>query len=479
MIMKKLTILYSLLLISVVALYQSPDRSAPPALGKAKNLQLPPIQKFTLSNGLAVVLLEKHTVPLVQVNLLLQTGSFDDPAGKEGLASMAMDLLDEGAGEYDALQLADEIEFLGAQIGTFSRSFSSEIDCSTPVSKLDHALKLMSTIVLKPTFAEAELERVRKLRLNSLLTTYDEPTQIASRAYNRLLFGESTPYGRFANEQSIKAYTKADLESFHTRNFVTGNCTLIIVGDVTKDSVTPLLEKYFAGLSAGAITNPAKPTPQQIKGRTIYLVDKPGAAQSVIRIGKIGTSRGDVAYNDIVTMNTILGGSFASRLNTNLREEHGYSYGASSGFSFWPVAGPFTASSSVQTDVTGPALGEFFIEFKKMLAPLPEAEMNRGKNYNALGYAGDFETNGQIAVALAELVMFQLPDNYFNTYVDKALAVNKKGVEAAAKKYITPDNMLIVVVGDRAKIEEGIKKLKLGKINVLSIEDVLGKKPQL
>ncbi|HEY3429145.1 MAG TPA: pitrilysin family protein [Cyclobacteriaceae bacterium] len=477
--MKKLNILYYLLLVSVAAVAQAPDRSAPPALGKAKNLQLPAIQKFTLSNGLGVVLMEKHTVPLVQVNLLLQTGSFDDPAGKEGLSSITMDLLDEGAGEYNALQLADEIEYLGASIGTFSRSFSSEIDCSAPVSKLDATLKLMSTIVLKPTFADTELERVRKLRLNGLLTAYDEPTTIATRAYNKLLFDASTPYGKFANEQSIKSYTKADLENFHTRNFVTGNCTLIIVGDVTKESITPLLEKHFAALPAGAVTNAAKPAPQQIKGRTIYIVDKPGAAQSVIRIGRIGTSRGDVAYNDITIMNTILGGSFASRLNTNLREEHGYSYGAGSGFSFWSIPGPFTASSSVQTDVTGPALGEFFNEFKKMRQAIPETDLTRGKNYDALGYAGNFETNGSIASALAELVMFQLPDTYFNSYVDKALAVTKKGVEAAAKKYITPDNMLIVIVGDRAKIEEGVKKLNLGKINFLTVEDILGKKPQL
>src|SRR5688572_22635714 len=192
--MKKLNILFSLLLISAVAVAQTPDRSAPPALDKAKNLQLPAIQKFKLSNGLSVVLMEKHSVPLVQVNLLVQTGSFDDANGKEGLASITMDLLDEGAGEYSALQLADEIEFLGAQIGTFSRTFSSEVDCAAPVSKLDGALKLMSTIVLKPTFAEAELERVRKLRLNGLLTAYDEPTTIATRAYNRLLFDASTPY---------------------------------------------------------------------------------------------------------------------------------------------------------------------------------------------------------------------------------------------------------------------------------------------
>lgn len=476
--MKKL-IIFCLLLASIAVTAQNPDRSTPPALAKAKNLQLPAIQKFTLSNGLPVVLMEKHSVPLVQVNLLIQTGSFDDPAGKEGLSSIAMDLLDEGAGDYTALQLADEIEFLGAQISSFSRSFTSEVDCSAPVSRLDGALKLMSTIVLKPSFADAELERLRKLRLNGLLQNYDEANVIAQRAFNSLLFSSSTPYGKFANEQSIRSYSKSDLESFHTRNFVTGNSTLIIVGDVTKESVTPLLEKYFSSYPAGAITNAAKPVPQQVKGRTIYVVDKPGAAQSVIRIGRIGTSRGDAEFNNIVVMNTILGGSFASRLNTNLREEHGYSYGAGSGFSFWTIPGPFTASSSVQTDVTGPALGEFFNEFKKMRSPLPEEDLNRGKNYDALGYAGNFETNSSIAAALADLVIYQLPDAYFNSYVEKALAVNKKGVEAAAKKYIVPDNMLIVVVGDRAKIEEGIRKLKLGKINFLSIEDVLGKKPQL
>lgn len=479
MIMKKFNLLYCLLLVSIVTVAQTPDRFSPPALAKAKNLQLPAIQKFTLSNGLAVVLMEKHTVPLVQVNLLIQTGSFDDPAGKEGLSSIAMDLLDEGAGEYNALQLADEIEFLGARIGTFSRAFSSEVDCSAPVSKLDGALKLMSTIALKPTFSEAELERLRKLRLNGLLTAYDEPTIIATRAFNKLLFDPATPYGKFANEQSITAYSKSDLESFHTKNFISGNSTLIIVGDVTKASVTPLLEKYFAAYPAGVVTNTAKPTPQQIKGRKLYIVDKPGAAQSVIRIGRIGTSRGDADYNNITIMNTILGGSFASRLNTNLREEHGYSYGASSGFSFWSIPGPFTANSSVQTDVTGSALGEFFIEFKKMRQPLPDVDLNRGKNYEALGYAGNFETNSSIAAALGELVLYKLPDTYFNSYVDQALAVTKKGIEAAAKKYIVPENMLIVIVGDRTKIEEGVKKLNLGKINFLSIEDVLGKKPQL
>lgn len=475
--MKNILSIYMLVLTCMIASAQTLDRKTPPALGKAKNLQLPAIQKFTLSNGLPVVLMEKHTVPLVQINLQVNAGSFDDPSGKEGLSSFAMDLLDEGAGSLNSLQLADEIDFLGAQIGTFSRSFTSEINCNTPVAKLDGALKLMSDIALKPTFSESEIERVRKLRLSSLLQAYDDAGTIAQRAFNKLLFDTSTPYGKFATAQSIQSYTKDDLEMFHKTNFISGNSTLIIVGDVTKESILPQLEKYFSSYPGGKIAKLTKPTPQQVKGRTIYIIDKPGAAQSVIRIGKIGTSRTDADYNSIIVMNTILGGSFTSRLNNNLREQHGYSYGAGSGFSFWPMAGPFSASSSVQTDVTGPALGEFFNEFNKIRKPIPEEEFVRGRNYDALGFAGDFETNANIASALGDMVFYNLPDTYFNSYVDKALAVTKKNVEAVAKKYITPENMLVVIVGDRAKIEEGVNKFNLGKITFLSIEDVLGKKP--
>lgn len=476
----KRIIIFSLIILSVGNLWaQKPDRATPPALTTAKNLQLPAIQRFTLSNGLSVVLMEKHTVPLVQVNLLIETGGYDDPAGKEGLSNFTMDLLDEGTTSYSSLQLADEIEYLGATISTYSASFSSGITCSAPVARLDGALKLMAEMSLRPSLIESEVERVRKLRLNALLQNYDEPNVIARRAFDKLMFGASLPYGRFADERSIKSYTRQDLINYHKTNFVTGGSTLIIVGDVAAASLKPLLEKYFSAYPQGQNSKPTKPIAPQVKGRTIYLVDKPGAAQSVIRIGRVGVPRSTPDYENIVVMNTILGGSFASRLNTNLRETHGYTYGAGSGFSFWTVPGPFAANSSVQTDVTGPALSEFFNEFKGIRNPIPEADLTRGKNYEALGYAGNFETNADIAGALAEMVLYRLPDTYFNTYVGKVLAVDKKGVEAAAKKYITPDNMLIVIVGDRQKIDEGVKKLKLGKITYLSIEDVLGKKPEL
>jgi zinc protease len=477
--MKKLLISFSFLVFITSVHSQSPDRSGPPALGQVKNLELPAPVRFTLTNGLKVVLMEKHNVPMVQVNLLIQTGNYDDPVGKEGLASFVMDVLDEGAGTFSALQLADEIEFMGAQIGTGSRPFSSEVNCTAPVARLQQALLLMSTIVLKPTFDAKEIERLKKLRLNGLLQSYDEPNAIAQRAFNQLMFTDASPYGRFANDRSIRSYVREDLMAFHKTHFLSGNSTLVIAGDVTKQTIQPLLEKYFAAYPKGNAPAKNRPVPAQIKGRQIYIIDKPGAAQSVISIGRLGPARNDAAYYAVNVLNTILGGSFTSRLNSNLREQHGYAYGASSGFSFWNMPSPFTASSSVQTDVTGPALKEFFIELEKIRQPVPQDELTRGKNYNALGYAGRFETNSDLAGTLGAQILYQLPDGYYNGYVGKVLAVTGDEVKAAANQFIVPDNMLVVVVGDRSKIEAGIRQLNLGEIKLLTIEDVLGKKPVL
>ncbi|MFM7357810.1 MAG: M16 family metallopeptidase [Sediminibacterium sp.] len=477
--MKKLFISILFLGLFLSAFSQNPDRSGPPALAQVKNLELPTPVRFTLSNGLKVVLMEKHNVPMVQVNLLIQTGNYDDPLGKEGLSSFAMDALDEGAGSFSALQLADEIEFLGAQIGSDSRPFSSEVNCTAPVSRLQQVLSLMSTIALKPTFDAKEIERLKKLRLNGLLQSYDEPNAIAQRAFYQLMFTEASPYGRFANDRSIRSYTREDLLAFHKTHFVTGNSTLIVAGDVTRQSIQPLLEKYFAAYPKGNAPSQKRPVPAQVKGRPIYIIDKPGAAQSVVSIGRLGPARNDPAYYAVNVLNTILGGSFTSRLNSNLREQHGYAYGAGSNFSFWNIPSPFIASSSVQTDVTGPALGEFFIEFDKIRTPVPADEMTRGKNYNALGYARLFETNSDLAGTLGAQILFQLPDGYYNGYVGKVLSVTGDEIRAAANQFIVPDNMLVVIVGDRAKIEAGIRKLNLGEITILSIEDVLGKKPVL
>jgi zinc protease len=388
-----------------------------------------------------------------------------------------MDMLDEGAGNFDALQLADEIEFLGSEIRTYSGTFSSGVNCLAPLSRLEPSLSLMSDIALRPKFDPKEFDRIQKLRLNGLLQNYDQPTVIAGRAFSKFMFEAGSPYNRFPGEASLKSIKREDLIAFHKSITTTSSCTLVIVGDVTTASIKPMLEKYFASLPEGQPLAQIPVAKSPVKKRVIYLIDKPGAAQSVIRIGKMASARGDKDYYATTVMNTILGGSFASRLNANLREAHGYSYGAGSFFYFWPVASPFVASSSVQTDVTAPALKEFFNEFAGIRKPFPKTDLDRGRNYEALGYAANFETTASIADALAELVLYNLPDTYFNTYINNILGVNKESAEAAAKKYVTPDNMLVIVVGDRSKVEKGIRDLNLGALTVLSIEDVLGKKP--
>lgn len=458
---------------------QEPNRDTPPPLEKPKNLDLPSIERFDLSNGINVLFMQKMNVPSVQVNLLVETGTFDDPQGKEGLADFTLDLIDEGAGKLDALALAEEIEFLGATIRTYSSNFHSGVNCFTTVSKIGQALTLMSDIVLRPQFDSGEINRIRAIRLNSLLQDYDEPAVIARRAFGKYLFPNELPYGRFATQQTLNNITAEDITNFYQNNFVTGNSTLIVVGAIDLATLKKLLEENFGSLKKGKRNEKIYPVAKPDRERRIILVDKPGAAQSVIRIGTLSEPRSTPDYYNMVVLNTILGGSFTSRLNTNLREQHGYSYGAGSFFSFWPVAGPFVAASSVQTDVTAEALKEFFIEFDKIHKPIPEDEFLRGKNYEALGYAANFETNADIANALSELVLFGLGDSYFNEYIKNVLSVNRKNTEVSARKYIKPEEMLVVIVGDRGKVQSEIEKLKLGKVTTVSVEDVLGKKPDL
>lgn len=460
---------------------QAPDRSKPPELGPPPALKVPPIQHLKLSNGIAVTLIEKPQVPLVDVVLQIKTGTAMDPAEKTGLASLTLAMLDEGAGPRNALQIADEIEFLGASLATGAGVHTSSITLHTPLARLDAALAIMADVALRPTFPGDELERQRKQRLTSLAQAHDNPNTIASVLFNRTLFGEQHPYGRRTGgvENTLRALTAQELNKFHATYFVSNNAQLIVVGAVTGKTILPKLEAAFGKWKAGKASAPVAAEAKQVTERQIYLVDKPGAAQSVIRIGRLGVARLTPDYYALTVLNTILGGSFTSRLNQNLRETHGYAYGASSNFGFNQLPGAFLAAASVQTDATDKSLVEFMKELNNIRGEITDEEMTRAKNYVALGYPGNFQTSGQIAGELSELVTYGLPDTYFNTYVNDILAVSKAQVQAAAQKYIDPEKVAIIVVGDRQKIEAGIRALNLGQVNLLTIEEVLGKVPAL
>jgi predicted Zn-dependent peptidase len=461
------------------ALQAQPDRSGPPKLGPPPSLKLPPIQHLKLSNGISVVLLEKHAVPVVQVDLVIRAGATMDPAEKSGLASMTAGMLMEGAGPRDALQLADAIDFLGAQIGAGAGQHTTGVSLHTPVAKLDSALALLADVVRRPAFQASDLARKRKERLTTLTQWRDSPPMLASVTFNRLLYGLSHPYGLppMGNEQSIKSFTPADLKKFHEGYYVPANTTIVVVGDVNAQGVLQKLEKTFGGWKGKASPPPSLPAISQISKTSLVLVDKPGAPQSVIMIGRVGVPRLTDDYFPIIVMNTILGGSFSSRLNQNLREQHGYTYGAGSRFDFRPLPGPFLASASVQTAVTDKALTEFMNELKGILAEVPEEELTRARNYLALGYPGDFQSVGEIAGQLEQLVIYGLPDDYFNRYIGRVLAVTKEDVLRVAQKYITPDAMAFVIVGDRKEIESGVTALDLAPVTYRTIEDVLGPAP--
>jgi zinc protease len=452
------------------------DRSKPPQLAPTPSLSLAPLVKRALSNGLPVWIVEAHETPLVQVNLVVHAGSGDDPAGQFGVSSLTAAMLDEGAGTRSALQIADEVEFLGASLTTSSSFDASAVRLNVPVARLSAALPLMADVALRPTFPESELGRLRQERLTALLQARDDGAAVAPLAFARTIFGSSHRYGTGATgtETTLKAFSAPNLTAFHAATYRPSNATLIVVGDVTATTLLPLLEKQFGGWrSAGPVRRTPVPTATQLGEGSVSIIDMPSAEQSQIRIGWVGVSRSTPDYFALEVLNTILGGSFTSRLNQNLREEHGYSYGASSRFDMRLSEGSFQAGAGVQTDKTAEALREFFIELNGILKPVEAAELAKAKNYVALGFPSEFETIGDLSGHLEEMAVYKLPDDYFARYIANVQAVTAEAVQKAAARYIQPQKLAVVVVGDRKTIEAGVRALNLAPVRVISVEEAV------
>jgi predicted Zn-dependent peptidase len=480
--MTRRLLIAALLSVSAAALSaQAPDRTRPPAAGPAPALKLPTIQKRQLSNGLPVWIVELHEVPVAQVNLVVRTGTAGDPAGKYGIASLTASMLVEGAGGRSSLEIADAVDFLGADLSAAAGIDATAVRLHAPVARLGDALPLMADVALRPTFPNDELERIRQQRLTGLLQARDDPATIASLAFSRTLYGPTHRFGTAAmgTAQTIQAFTTADLRAFYTATFRPDNSTVIVVGDVLPDKILGLLETSFGSwrVTGNAAPRPKLPAAAARTTREVYLVDKPGAPQSQIRIGAVGVARSTPDFFPIQVMNTILGGAFSSRLNLNLREKRGYTYGASSGFDMRLEPGPFSAQAGVQTDKTAESLTEFFNELNGMLKPVPVEELARAKNYVALRFPGTFETTGDISRRLEDVLVYDLPEDYFSRYVQNIQAVTAAEVQRVAQKYIQPERLAIVVVGDRKTIEPRIQALKLGPIRQMTIEQIFGPPP--
>ena len=466
--------------VSTLTAQQAPDRTHPPQPGPPAALKLPAIQKQKLSNGVPVLIVEMHEVPVAQINLVVTSGTANDPPGKFGVASLTAAMLEEGAGGRSALELADAIDFLGADLSAASGIDSSAVRLHVPVARLADALPLMADVALRPSFPRDELERQRQQRLTALLQGRDDPPTIAAVAFSRILYGKAHRYGtpQSGTAETIKAFTPDDLRGFYASAFRPENATIIAVGDFTADKLMPLVEKSFGGWKAAAPAATEKlPPVEQATARQVFLVDKPGAPQSQIRIGWVGVPRSTPDYFPIAVTNTVLGGSFTSRLNNNLREVHGYSYGAGSSFDMRAEAGPFYATAGVQTDKTSEALKEFFNELEAILKPVPADELARAKNYVSLRYPSAFESTGDISRRLEDMLVYKLPEDYFAKYVQNIQAVAAADVQRVAQKYIQPGRFTVVVVGDLKTIESGVRALNLGAVKVMTIDEVFGPKP--
>lgn len=465
------------LLAASPAFAQAPDRSTPPVPGPPPPLHLPETSRLKLSNGIPVLFVARHKAPLVQVVVVLRGGASSDPAGRSGLASLTAEILERGAGNRSALEISDLADFLGADLSAGVDWDTTNVGVNVPIARLPEALGLLADLVRNPTFPSDEVERVRQETLTEMLQWRDDPAELAKSAVPQALYG-SHPYGRRVDGDpgSIRGMTRDEIRRFHASRYVPAAATIIAVGDVEASTLIPLLERAFGSWSAaaaGAVPGPPPPAPQ-IRERRVVLVNKPGAPQTQIWIARIGPARPKADYFPILVANTILGGSFSARLNHNLRETKGYTYGAFSHFDWRLSTGPFIAQAAVQTDKTGPALVEFFKELEAIRQEIPPDELRRGKSYTALRFPAEFESDSQVAGHIREQSVYGLPDDFFNTYVARIEAVTAADARRAAQEWIDPRACVVVLVGDRAKIEKEVRALSLGPIVFRSVDDVLG-----
>jgi zinc protease len=452
------------------------DRSKLPEPGPAPKAEFPALQRATLSNGLKVVLAERRAVPLVRFDLLLDAGSASDQFARPGTASLAMNMLDEGTDTRTALAISDRLAGLGATLGTATRLDVSSVSLETLRERLEPALELYADVILHPAFRPADLERLRKQRLVQIQREKADPVGMALRVFPRVVYGEghayANPWTGSGTEASTAQITREDLVKFHRTWFKPDHATLVVVGATTMDEIRPRLERLFAGWRPGDV--PRKNI-ADVAARTkpeVYLLDRPGAEQTVLIAGNVAPPKADPDEPAIETMGAVLGSDFGSRLNMNLREDKHWSYGAYSFIRDARGPRPFIAYAPVQTDKTRDAIVELQKELRGIVGdrPVQADELERAKASLTLTLPGSWETMGAVASTIGEIVAFGLDDRYFDTYADKVRAQTLATVTAAAVRTVQPDHLVWVIVGDRARVEPALRDLNLGELHLVDAD---------
>ena len=453
------------------------DRSRLPEVGASPSFKFPPIIKQRLSNGLAVWCIEEPALPLISFLLIVPAGSASDPDALPGLASLTGEMLDEGSGSHSAIEVHEAFARLGMHLDIEVAADVTLIGVTVLSRFSGRGLSLLADCVVRPSLRDDDLERVRQLRLNRLAQLRDLAPAVADRAFMQTLYGRH-PYGHLAigTELALQKMTRADVMAFHAAAYVAARATLVAVGDVKADALLQIVHDAFGGWTREEGEGPtvefdaALSTPATMSDRRLAVVHRPKAAQSELRVGHVGVSRSTPDYVPLVVLNMVLGGQFVSRVNLKLREEKGYTYGARTSFDFRRGPGPFLLQTSVQTAVTADAIQDAFSELSGIRSdrPATEGELELAKSALTMGYARNFETSDQLARALAQLILYDLPDAYYDSFPGQVQRVDTSSVARVASTYLQPDRMLTLVVGDRDVLESSLGSIGAGEPMVLA-----------
>jgi zinc protease len=453
---------------------QQLDRSKIPPPGRTPSLRVPTWTKSRLTNGAEIIVSEKHDLPLVSFTITFIGGSnqFEAP-DRTGIAGLVASMMNEGTKTRDGDALSNALQVLGVNVNTGIAGESGSIGFLSTTGKFQPALDIVADMLANSTFPAAALERLRAQRIVALNQAKDRTTAIAGVVFPKVLYGPAHPYGRSATEASIKAITRDEVVAFHKNYFQLGRAIVTVVGDVSAASVKPVIERSFAAWTGGGekpgFTYPRTP---ERSPATIYLVDKPGAAQSTFALGNPGPPRTTTDYFALLVMNRILGGQFQSRLNANIREEKGYSYGVTSSFAFGKGPGPFRAGGDIVTAKTDAALIEFMKELRGIAGsrPVTDDELATAKDGLVQRLPDQFASVSAINSAITSIYVQGLTEDFYQQYAKNVSAITKDDVVRVAKQYIDLDYLAIVIVGDRATIEAPLKATGVAPIVILGID---------
>jgi zinc protease len=452
------------------------DRSQEPPMGKPESLRLPPMQRATLSNGLKVVLAERHDAPVVNFSMLVDSGYASDSPDLPGVASLSLRMLEEGTPSRSSLKIGEEFEALGANFGASTNLDGANVNMNVLKATMPKALAIYADLLLHPAFPQNEFARLQQDRLATIQREKSVPQLMALRVLPNLLYGKghayALPFTGSGTEGSVQRMRRDDMVNYHRTWFKPNNATLLIVGDTTMAEMKPLLEKNFAGWKPGEVPKKNVAQVNQPEKTVVYLVDRPGALQSVIVGAQLAPPRNTPEAVPLEVVNDIFGGTFSSRINMNLREDKHWSYGVSTQMASAVGQRPFMSVSPVQTDKTRESLQELVREYANIAGarPISPDELKDAQNNRTLRLPGAFETASQLSNAYSTILQYQLPENYYNTFTEKALALTPEQANALAARSIMPNKLIWVVVGDLAKIGPGIRELNLGEIRQIDVD---------